>query len=159
MTIISIHTAGILEGPPELAWELLTDWEAQSDWMLEMSDVVVVSPHREGVGVEAEATVRIGGISTRDIVRVDVWEPNVHLGIVHAGWVGGRGDIHLTPSEDGTTWMDWREQLVPPLGPLGAAGMRLFRPLMARIFRRDLKVLQGIVRDRTRTLDTRDDTA
>ena len=59
--------------------------------MLEASDFEVVSPNREGVGVEALATVRIGGISTRDRIRVDAWEPERHLGIAHLGWVGGRG--------------------------------------------------------------------
>lgn len=158
MRPVSIHTAGALNGPPDLAWRLLTDWERQSDWMLEMSDVVVTSAHREGIGVEAEATVRVGGISTRDVVRVDVWEPNVHLGIVHAGWVSGRGDIHLTEMEDGRTWMDWREQLVPPLGPLGALGLMAFRPLLARIFRRDLRVLQRMVQEQAHTLGPPDDT-
>ena len=52
--------------------------------------------HREGVGVVAAATVRIGGISTRDRIRVDAWEPERHLGIEHLGWVGGRGDLRLT---------------------------------------------------------------
>ncbi len=59
-----------MPGPPEVVWELITDWEHQDDWMLEASDFVVISEHREGVGVEAEATIKIGGIKTRDKVRV-----------------------------------------------------------------------------------------
>lgn len=136
-----------LPGPSNVVWELLTDWERQGEWMLEASDFVVVSPHRTGVGVEAEATVRIGGIGTRDRIRVDVWEPERHLGIVHLGWVGGRGDLRLTPMGDKTR-VDWREEFHPPLGLLGALGMRLFRPLMARVFRRDLEVLARLVSSR-----------
>ncbi|MEX2537830.1 MAG: SRPBCC family protein [Actinomycetota bacterium] len=136
-----------LPGPSDIVWELLTDWEHQGEWMLEASDFVVVSPNRTGVGVEAEATVRIGGISTRDRIRVDVWEPERHLGIVHLGWVGGRGDLHLTPLGDSTR-VDWREELHTPLGPLGAVGMRIFRPLMVRTFRRDLAVLARLVLSR-----------
>jgi hypothetical protein len=136
-----------LPGPSDVVWELLTDWEHQGEWQLEASDFEVVSPNRTGVGVEAEATVRIGGISTRDRIRVDVWEPERHLGIVHLGWVGGRGDLRLTPMGDKTR-VDWREELHPPLGFLGALGMRLFRPLMARVFRRDLEVLAKLVSSR-----------
>ncbi len=134
-----------LGGPPDLVWRLLTDWERQGDWMLEASDFVVVSDHREGVGVTAEATVKIGGISTRDRVSVDVWEPSRRLGLAHLGWVGGRGDMTLTPLEGGRTRLDWTEELYPPLGPLGAIGIRLFAPLMRRIFVRDLRVLRELV--------------
>ncbi len=144
---IVVEHSSELPGPSDIVWELLTDWENQGDWMLEASDFVVVSPHRTGIGVEAEATVRIGGISTRDRIRVDAWEPERHLGIEHLGWVGGRGDLWLTPMGDHTR-VDWREELHPPFGLLGAIGMRLFRPLMARVFRRDLRVLAGLVLSR-----------
>ncbi len=133
-------------GPPEVLWDLLTDWEHQDDWMLEASDFVVVSERREGVGVEAEATIRIGGIKTRDRVRIAEWDPPRRLGIEHLGWVKGRGVIELTPLAGNRTHVFWREELLPPLGVLGAVGMTAFKPLMARIFRRDLKVLVGLAR-------------
>jgi hypothetical protein len=142
---VVVELAGELPGPPDVVWRILTDWEAQGEWMLEASDFVVVSPSREGVGVEAEATVRIAGIATRDRIRVDVWEPGRALGIVHLGWVGGRGDLRLSATEDGTH-LEWREELRPPWGVLGAIGLRAFRPLMARIFRRDLRELVNVVR-------------
>jgi hypothetical protein len=140
----------VCDGPPDAIWDLITDWEHQDDWMLEASDFVVVSDRREGVGVEAEATIRIGGISTRDRVRVDAWEPPRRLGIAHLGWVTGRGLIELTPVAGGRTHVWWREELQPPLGPLGALGMTAFKPLMGRIFRRDLRVLAGLARARAR---------
>ena len=146
MKPVAIETTIHLAGPPDLVWRLLTDWERQGDWQLEASDFVVSSEAREGVGVVAEATITIGGISTRDKIRVDVWEPPSRLGIEHLGWVSGRGDIRLIPDAGGVR-MEWREELVPPLGVLGALGIRLFKPLMARIFRRDAKILAGLVVD------------
>jgi hypothetical protein len=143
---IAIELGAELDGPPDIVWTLLTDWERQGEWMLEASDFEVVSPHREGVGVEALATVRIGGISTRDRIRVDVWEPQRHLGIVHLGWVAGRGDLRLQPLDGGRTRLSWREELVPPWGVLGAMGLRVFKPLLARVFRRDVRVLAELVR-------------
>lgn len=145
MKPVAIDVSQELDAAPQVVWELLTHWERQGDWMLEASDFVVVSPHRAGVGVEAEATVRIGGISTRDRIRVDVWDPPRHLGIEHLGWVGGRGDLRMRPLDGGRTRLDWREELHPPLGPLGAIGIRLFKPLMRRIFVRDARVLAGLV--------------
>jgi uncharacterized protein YndB with AHSA1/START domain len=149
---VLIEMTATLPGPPDIVWELITDWEHQDDWMLEASDFVVTSEIREGVGVEAEATVTIGGIKTRDKVRVTGWEPPKRLAIEHVGWVSGRAELHLTPGL-GTpaTHLYWKEELQPPLGLLGAAGLRAFRPLMKRIFERDLRVLQGLVRARSRS--------
>ncbi len=146
MRPIVIELGAELDGPPDLVWRILTDWERQSDWMLEASDFVVISPQREGVGVEARATVRIGGISTRDRIRVDAWDPQRRLGIAHLGWVGGRGDLRLESSGAGRTRLAWREELVPPWGLVGGIGLRLFRPLIARVLRRDLRVLGELVR-------------
>ena len=146
MRSVAVELGAELDGPPELVWRLLTDWERQGDWMLEAKDFEVISPNREGLGVEALATVTIAGISTRDRIRVDAWDPPRHLGIVHLGWVGGRGDLRLRRLEDGRTRLDWREELRPPWGAFGALGLRLFKPLLARTFRRDLDVLGALVR-------------
>lgn len=145
----SLEMGRVLPGPPHVVWHLITDWENQGDWMLEASDFVITSPEREGVGVEGEATVKIGGIKTRDKVTVTKWEPNERLGIAHEGWVSGGGEMILTPLEDGSTHIFWREDLYPPLGILGAIGLGIFRPLMQWIFDRDLKVLESLVRAAT----------
>lgn len=139
-----------MPGPPEVVWSLITDWEHQDDWMLEASGFEVTSAHREGVGVEARATVRIAGIRTRDSIRVSMWEPPRVLVIDHLGWVKGSGEIQMVPIREGTR-MRWRETLFAPklLGPVGRIGLRLLAPLMRRIFRRDLRVLQSLVRLRS----------
>ena len=148
---VSIEMAATMPGPPHVVWDLITDWEHQDDWMLEASDFVVLSSHREGTGVEAEATVKIAGIATRDKVRVTGWEPNRRLAIAHEGWVSGRGELYLTPLGKDRTHLFWREELEPPLGLLGTVGLTGFKPIMKRIFMRDLRVLAGLVRARAKT--------
>ena len=147
---VVIELSATLPGPQEVVWALITDWENLGDWMLEASHFVVTSPHREGIGVEAEATIKIGGISTRDKVVVSGWEPPKRLAIDHLGWVAGRGEMHLTPLDGDRTHLFWREELIPPqsMGGLGALGLTGFKPLMRRIFERDLKILKGLVRAR-----------
>ena len=108
-----IEVSDTMPGPPEVVWALITDWEHQDDWMLEASDFEVIGDQREGVGVEAKATVRIGGIKTRDTVRVSMWEPPRILVIDHLGWVQGSGEIQLQPVSEGTR-MRWKETLFPP---------------------------------------------
>lgn len=147
---VTIEMAEHMPGPPAVVWRLITDWEHQDDWMLEAKDFVVLSEQREGVGVVAEASITIGGITTRDEVRVSRWEPERVLAIEHLGWVSGEGTIYLTPADEGTH-VFWREVLAPPLGILGAIGLTLFKPLMGHIFRRDLRVLASLARAATAT--------
>jgi carbon monoxide dehydrogenase subunit G len=146
---VVIELLDTMPGPPEIVWALLTDWERQGDWMLEASDVEVVGRQREGVGVEARAKVRIAGITTRDRIRVTMWEPPRILVIEHLGWVKGTGELQMAPIREGTR-LRWRESLFPParLGPFGVIGLRLFAPILRRIFRRDLRVLRELVRAR-----------
>jgi carbon monoxide dehydrogenase subunit G len=145
-----IQVSDTMPGPADVVWSLITDWEHQDDWMLEASDFEVIGEQREGVGVEARATVRIAGIKTRDTIRVSMWEPPRILVIDHLGWVKGAGEIQLQPVSEGTR-MRWRETLYAPrvLGPVGRLGLRLGAPLMRRIFRRDLRVLRSLVRTRS----------
>jgi uncharacterized protein YndB with AHSA1/START domain len=143
---VVIEVGRDLPGPPAIVWRLITDWENQDDWMLEASDFTVTSEQRAGIGVEAEATITIGGLRTRDRVRVVGWEPERRLVIRHEGWVSGVGEILLAPTDAGSTYMFWREELHPPLGVLGAIGLGLFKPLMRRVFARDLRILEGLVR-------------
>lgn len=143
---VAIELAETMPGPPEVVWRLITDWENQGDWQLEARDFVVTSDEREGVGVTAEATVSIGGITTRDVAEVVAWQPGKLLGIEHKGWVSGEGELHLTALGSDRTHVFWVERLHPPLGIAGAVGLTVFKPLMTRIFKRDLRVLQGLVR-------------
>jgi len=148
MRPLHIITSVDIARPPEVVWPYLVDWERLDRWMREASNVVVVSPHREGVGVEAEATVRIGGIGTRDRIRVTGWEPPAILEIAHLGWVSGTGYQELSPTERGTH-VFWRETLEPPWGLIGRIGMRVFAPLMRRTFQRDLELLRVLVERET----------
>ena len=136
--------AATLPAPPEVVWQLVTDWERQGEWMLEATDFVVTSAHREGVGVEAAATIKIAGIRTRDRIRVAVWEPHQRLVIEHLGWVRGFGEIFMAPAGPGRTRVFWREELHPPLGLLGAIGLTVMKPVMRRVFRRDVEVLRRL---------------
>ncbi len=130
--------------PAETVWPYLVDWERLDAWMREVTDVTVVGDRREGVGVEAEATVKIAGITTRDRIRVSRWEPPTVLEIEHLGWVTGTGYMELSPIEHGTE-VFWRESLEPPWGVAGRIGMRALAPVMRRIFQRDLVLLRDLV--------------
>ncbi len=136
MAPIYIVTTVDITRPPAEVWPYLVDWERLGRWMREA--------RREGVGVEATATIRIAGITTRDRIRVTRWEPPSVLEIAHLGWVGGSGYQELSPTDDGSH-LFWRETLQPPWGVIGRIGIRMFAPVMRRIFQRDLELLRELV--------------
>lgn len=133
-----------LPAPPKAVWARLVDWERLGDWMHEASSFRVTTPHREGVGVEAAARIRIAGITTEDSIRVSRWEPPEWLEIQHLGWVKGSGLMHCRPSATGC-FLWWRETLIPPLGKAGWLGMTVLAPVMGAVFRRDLRLLRALI--------------
>lgn len=137
-----------IDAPPEAVWKHLVDWENLGRWMTEASDFRVLSAQREGIGVLAEATIRIGFIRAADSIQVNQWDPPHLLGLEHLGWVKGEGVMQPTP-HDSKTLLRWRETLLgPPIGPwgiLGAIGIRLWKPIMRRRFLRDLRLLKILV--------------
>ncbi|MGH2722723.1 MAG: SRPBCC family protein [Actinomycetota bacterium] len=129
---------------PKQIWPYLVEQDHLERWMAEAHDVRIEGGRFQGLGAEAEATIRIAGITTRDRIRVTRWEPPAVLEMEHLGWVGGRGYMELGPGQEGTR-LFWREELVPPWGLLGRMGMRLFAPAIRRTFLGDLERLQRLV--------------
>lgn len=144
-----IDVAVEIGAPPEAVWRRLVDWDNLGRWMKEGQGFRVTTPHREGVGVRADARIRMGGITTVDPIRVSRWEPPEVLEIEHLGWVKGRGLMRCVRRGGGTR-LEWRETLIPPWGLAGAAGIRLWKPVMRRTFARDLALLKALVESESR---------
>jgi polyketide cyclase/dehydrase/lipid transport protein len=141
---IEIEVSLGIKAAPEAIWPHLVNWEHLDRWMKEATNIRVLSPQREGVGVVCEANIRIGFIRTVDRIRVSRWAPPHVLGLEHLGWVKGDG-LMESSLENGKTRLRWTETFTPPLGWIGALGMRVWKPLMRRVFARDLRLLQIIV--------------
>src|SRR2546423_10716606 len=132
-----------IAAPPEAVWDRLVDWENLGLWMKEAWEFRVTSPEREGVGVVAQARVRIAGITTLDTVVVSRWEPPEWFEIEHRGWVGGRGLMQARRTPSGT-YLWWRESLEPPLGGLGGAGMAAGQPGVGGVLKRGPPLLKDL---------------
>jgi len=146
---IDIDLSTTIAAPRAAVWRYLVDWEGLHRWMSELSALRITSAQREGVGVEGEATVRIGGITTMDRIRVTAWDPPASLTIEHLGWVSGSGVMGCDEAGASTRFW-WRESLRPPLGVLGALGMRALTPVMRRTFEADVRRLKALVEGGTR---------
>jgi hypothetical protein len=129
----------------EEAWGVLTQWERQADWMLDADEVVVRSPHREGVGVTLDVRTRLFQIPAFvEPMEVVAWDPPRSLAIAHGGAVRGRGVWTLTPTEVGTrfTWREDVELAIPVVGAIAAA---LYAPVMRLLMGRAQRGLRALI--------------
>ena len=125
--------------PREVVWDVLVDWERQSDWMVDAKAVHVLTPHREGEGVTIRCPTNLLGVTVEDVMRVTTWRPEEELGVVHLGKViTGSGAFRLADAGGGTR-IQWWEEVDPPLGRVGEWGAStVVRPVLQRVFGRSL---------------------
>jgi carbon monoxide dehydrogenase subunit G len=132
---VRIEVSRYVFAPARIVWSVLTDWEGQADWMVDAEDVEVVSEHREGVGVRLRCPTDLLGVTVEDEMVVTAYEVERRLEVTHTGrLIAGTGEFALEPDEIGTRIV-WREELDPPLGPVGDVGARLVvAPYVRRVF-------------------------
>jgi hypothetical protein len=131
---------------PEEAWDVLTRWERQVDWMLDADEIVVRSPQREGVGVRLDVKTRLFQIPAfTDAMEVTAWDPPHRLEIAHGLPVQGRGTWTLEPIPAAGTRFTWTEEVtlaVPALGRLAAA---VYAPVMRVLMGRAQRGLKALI--------------
>jgi uncharacterized protein YndB with AHSA1/START domain len=132
----------VLPTTPTQAWQVLTQWERQADWMLDADRVTVVSDAREGIGVRLAVRTRLFGVPAfTEPIEVTGWEPPRRLTIRHGGPLSGTGTWRLDPVDGGSrfTWTE-RVRLDVPL--VGEPAARLYRPIMGVLMRRAMEGLR-----------------
>lgn len=121
--------------PADVLWEVVSDLEGQSDWMLGTT-VEITAGDGRSVGTELRAVTGVGPLGVADTMRVTEWtEPPAgatgerRIVVTHTGTVI-RGDgvfvvVELGPARSRFLWT---ELLDLPLGALGRFGWPLVRP-------------------------------
>jgi hypothetical protein len=132
---------------PEVAWDVVMDWERQSRWMLFTR---VWGTENDGVGVGGGVAARtsVGGVGFTDDMVITHWDPPRECTVKHLGKiVRGTGTFAIAPraldrgtSVAGSTFT-WSEDVVPPLGRLGAFAWPVVRPAFEVMMRISLKRL------------------
>jgi carbon monoxide dehydrogenase subunit G len=132
--------------PRATVWSVLTDWERQSEWMVDANAFHVLTPQREGVGVTIRCPTNLFGVTVQDVMRVTEWEEPARLGVTHLGKIiTGSGAFDLVELGAESTRVRWWEEVDPPLGAVGEWGASTFvLPVIQRIFRRSLANLGRI---------------
>ncbi|HEX6675340.1 MAG TPA: SRPBCC family protein [Actinomycetes bacterium] len=135
---MSVHVAATVAivAPPEVVFEVVTDWEAQSAWVA--LTTVTVEPGGRGVGERLTAVTKLAGIGFSDPMEVTRWEPPRRVDVRHLGRVvRGTGTFTVSPAPGGARFT-WVEDLDLPFGALGRLGFALLRPAVLLMLRRNL---------------------
>ena len=127
----SISVDVILDVAPDVAWDAITDWPSQSDWVMATT---VRNTTKGGVGVGGgfEAFTGLGRFGVVDPMVITEWEPPHRVVVEHLGSVvKGTGVFEVFALPGDRSRFVWAEELELPLGPVGRAAWLVARPVFA----------------------------
>ena len=133
-----------IDAAPAQVWDAVDDVPSHGVWMRDAAEITMLNGRRGGVGAEFSCLTKVGPLRERDVLRVTEWEPGVAMGIDHLGVVSGSARFTLTPSARGTMFC-WAEHLRFPWWMGGVVGERFAKPVLGRIWRRNLERLKRLV--------------
>lgn len=117
-----------INAPAQKVWDGITNWEAQSQWMMG-TKVWPVDGDGTGVGGKIEAFTGVWRIGFLDTMEITGWQPPNRCDVNHTGRVvKGTGTFEVVSTSDTTSKFIWSEDLVLPLGALGKFGFILVKP-------------------------------
>ena len=117
-----------VNAPAQKVWDAITNWEAQSQWMLG-TKVWPVDGDGTGVGGKIEAFTGIWRIGFLDTMEITIWEAPTRCDVLHTGRVvRGTGTFEVISVSPTSSNFVWSEDLDLPLGILGKVGFTLLRP-------------------------------
>ncbi len=126
-------------------WAVLRDIAGHVAWMEDALAIRFTSRRRTGVGTAFDCDTKIGPFRLVDHMEVTEWREGRVLGVRHTALVTGTGRFTLRSAGLRGTRVTWDEDLVfPPWlgGPMGALAAR---PVLRRVWRRNLANLKRLL--------------
>jgi hypothetical protein len=127
--------------PQQRVWEAVADLGSHPDWMRDAESLAFIGDQRRGVGTRMRVKTMIGPLRTVDLMEVTGWVEGRWLEVAHQGLVTGHGRVSVE-AENGGTSVRWEEELVFPWWLGGVVTAWLARPLLAAVWRGNLRRLE-----------------
>lgn len=137
----SVVVSTLIPAPLDRVWEAAADLASHAEWMADAESIEFETNQDSGVGTRMVVKTRIGPLRTADVMEVTDWEPRRAIGVTHRGLVSGKGRFELAPMAGGTRFT-WTETLRFPVWLGGPVTAWLARPVLARVWRRNLEGLK-----------------
>lgn len=134
--------AVVLSASPDAVWAELSNIASHAEWMHDAESISFVSSQRTGVGTTFDCVTKVGPIRLTDRMEVTQWDEGRLMAIAHQGIVSGAGEFRLSPvTAAGHTELTWTETLRFGWRLGGPPAAALARPILRRIWSRNLKAL------------------
>jgi len=138
-----IEVSTVIDVPPAAVWQYLRRIDSHVEWMRDAAEIRFTSERTTGVGTTFDTVTRVGPLRTTDRMTVNEWVEGEVMGVRHEGAVTGEGRFTLSGLDgDRRTLFGWAERLRLPLHLGGRLGEVLARPLLAAVWRRNLRNLR-----------------
>ena len=137
-----IRLTTVIGAPPDQVWADLQDISSHVEWMEDAESIRFTSSSRQGVGTTFDCVTRLGPVRLVDRMEVTEWRPGRAMGIRHVGLVTGQGRFTLRRLRRGRTRFSWEERLAFPWWMGGRLGTLAARPVLRRVWRRNLRNLR-----------------
>ncbi len=137
-----------VDAPPELLWQLVTDWERQGEW-LPCTRVRHVDGPDLAVGTRLLARTAVGRVGFDDPMTVTAVDVPQSYEVVHTGRVvKGVGAFVVEPDGGGSRFT-WWERVDVPGGPLAPVVWWVGGPLTRLLFGWALRRLRRLAEAET----------
>ena len=138
----SVKVSVDIKAPLEKVWAAASELAGHAHWMADVESITFESDSKQGPGTVMNVATKVGPFRTKDVIKVVGWEPLRRITVEHRGLFTGRGEFELSPV-GGATRFTWTEDIVFPRRFGGSLGAALARPILARIWRGNLRRLQA----------------
>lgn len=125
-------------------WRAVRDIGSHVRWMHDAESIRITSSRTTGLGTVFECATRVGPFRLSDTMEIVEWKERRTMGIRHTGLVQGRGRFTLRLRPGGTLFT-WEERLRFPPWMGGPFGGFVARPVLRRIWKRNLATLKTMV--------------
>jgi hypothetical protein len=137
---VRVLVSHVIDVPADIVWADVSNMKSHAEWMADAEGIDVVSTMQRGVGTVLKVPTRIGPFRTVDWIIVTDWIEGRSIRVVHVGLVSGEGEFRIEPNGDATLFL-WDEDLTLPLLFGGRIGEVIARPIIAGIWRGNLRRL------------------
>jgi uncharacterized protein YndB with AHSA1/START domain len=139
--MVKLRVSTVLDAPPDVVWAYVEDIESHVHWMHDAVRIRFLTDRRSGVGTRYECDTKVGPLQMTDVMEITEWSPGRAMGVRHQGLVTGSGRFTLKRHRGGRTRFTWAEQLRFPLRRGGPLTARAAKPVLKRVWRRNLREL------------------
>jgi hypothetical protein len=131
-----------------VVWRAVRDIGSHVRWMHDADSIRFTSSRTSGLGTAFECATRVGPFRLGDTMEVVEWKERRAIGIRHTGMVRGTGRFTLKLRPGGTLF-GWEERLRFPWWMGGPVTGLLSKPVLRRIWKRNLATLKDLIENGT----------